>query len=139
MDFIVVYNIIYTKPEWCKDTSFAHLLVNHQKPLGCEENGHCICYTLLEKKDNTESLLVPLSDSVAIVIKNINLPKQELNEQKEEKEKKEERNSHIDEAVRNSQDEVKEVIVKDLNLPQSVPVQEEEKEEKKGNSDASLC
>jgi hypothetical protein len=93
MDFIVVYNIIYTKPEWCKDTSFAHLLVNHQKALGCEENEHCICYTLLEKKDkDVESLLVPLSDSVAIVIKNINLPKQQLKEERDEvKEEKEEK------------------------------------------------
>jgi hypothetical protein len=74
MDFFVVYNIIYTKPEWCKDTSFAHLLVNKQTPLGCEETSECICYTLVEKKDEQPNLLVPLSDSVALVIKNVNLP-----------------------------------------------------------------
>lgn len=106
MDFIVVYNIIYTKPEWCKDTSFAHLLVNHQKVLGCEENGHCICYTLLEKKDkDVESLLVPLSDSVAIVIKNINLPKQEFKEEKEEEEVKEVKEEKDEKEVKEEKEE----------------------------------
>jgi hypothetical protein len=117
MDFIVVYNIIYTKPEWCKDTSFAHLLVNHQKVLGCEENGHCICYTLLEKKDkDVESLLVPLSDSVAIVIKNINLPKQEFKEEVRKRDEEvirkrdeeEESDSSLDRSLDRSLEESKE-------------------------------
>lgn len=90
MDFIIVYNIIYTKPEWNRDTALAHLLVNGQRPLGCEENECCLCFLLKEKsKDEEPSLMVPLSDSVALIIKNVGLPQQDLGLEEEKKEEKE--------------------------------------------------
>lgn len=73
---ITVYNMIYTKPEWCSETAFAHLLVNGITPLGREENDKVICYTLLLKPetDKVPSRMLPLSNSVAAIIKDLNLP-----------------------------------------------------------------
>jgi len=81
---ITVYNMIYTKPEWCVNTAFAHLLVCGITPLGKEENDQVICYTLLEKPktDTTPSRMLPLSNSVAAIIKDLNLPV--LHEQEED-------------------------------------------------------
>jgi hypothetical protein len=85
---ITVYNIIYAKPVWCAETAFAHLLVCGVSPLDKEENENAICYTLLEKPetDKLPSRFLPLSENVAVIIKDLNLPvpPEEVEEKKEE-------------------------------------------------------
>jgi hypothetical protein len=73
---ITVYNMIYTKPEWCAETAFAHLLVCGSTPIGKEENDNAIVYTLIVKPDTDKkpSLFLPLSESVGAIIKDLNLP-----------------------------------------------------------------
>jgi hypothetical protein len=80
---LTIYNVIYTKPEWTRENALAHLGKNGVKlVLQCEENDKCCCFTIKQKdaEDTKDSRFIPLTDSVGLIIKDLELPEKELPE-----------------------------------------------------------
>jgi hypothetical protein len=84
---ITIYNVLYSKPEWTKETAITHLTENGASDiLQCEETDQAVCFTLTvkPKEDIKPSRMLPITESVCLIIKDLNIP-----EPKEEKEQSE--------------------------------------------------
>lgn len=80
---LTIYNVIYTKPEWTRENALAHLGKNGVKlVLQCEENDKCCCFTINQKdaEDTKESRFIPITDSVGLIIKDLDLPEAKVEE-----------------------------------------------------------
>jgi hypothetical protein len=87
---ITTYAVIYTKPEWTMQTALEHLTKHcGQTQIGCNENDKCFAFTIDKNEEKHETNFLPLSDTVAVIVKDLNLP-QPVHVQEEEKEEKKE-------------------------------------------------
>lgn len=74
---ITIYNVLYSKPEWTKATAITHLTENGVSDiLQCEETDEAVCFTLTvkPKEDVKPSRMLPITDSVCLIIKDLNIP-----------------------------------------------------------------
>ena len=74
---ITVYNVLYSKPEWTRESAIAHLTDNGVSDiLQCEETEQALCFTLTvkPKEDEKPSRMLPLTDSVCLIIRDLNIP-----------------------------------------------------------------
>jgi len=74
---ITIYNVLYSKPEWTRTTAIAHLTENGVSDiLQCEETDQALAFTLSikPKEDTKPSRMLPLTDSVCLIIKDLNIP-----------------------------------------------------------------
>jgi hypothetical protein len=78
---ITIFNVIYAKPVWTRQTAIAHMTENGVNDiLQCEETDGAMCFTLTVKQDDKPSRLLQLTDSVCLVIKDLNIPDAEIPE-----------------------------------------------------------
>jgi len=69
--------VLYSKPEWTKATATFHLTENGVSDiLQCEETDKAICFTLTvkPKEDEKPSRMLPITESVCLIIKDLNIP-----------------------------------------------------------------
>jgi hypothetical protein len=87
---ITVYKVIYTKPSWQMGDAISHIMKHcpHTK-IDCQETEHCYCFTLLREEEGTATVLLPLTDTVALIVKDLSLPHTPLFPEEVEKEVKE--------------------------------------------------
>lgn len=74
---ITIYNVLYSKPEWTRTTAIAHLTENGVSDiLQCEETDEALCFTLTvkPKEDEKPSRMLPITESVCLIIKDLNIP-----------------------------------------------------------------
>lgn len=84
---ITVYAVIYTKPDWTMQSAIEHLSKHcPQVQMGCSENDKCFAFTIDENKEGYDTNFLPLSDTVACIVKDLNLPPQIVEEKEEKKE-----------------------------------------------------
>lgn len=86
---ITIYNVLYSKPEWTRATAMTHLTENGVSDiLQCEETDEALCFTLTvkPKEDEKPSRMLPLTDSVCLIIKDLNIPDARTVSIEEEKE-----------------------------------------------------
>ena len=89
---ITTFAVLYTKPEWNMTSAIEHISKFCGKvQLGCCENDKCFCFTIDENKDGYSTNFLPLSDSVGLIVRDLELPKEEEEEKKEEEKKEEEK------------------------------------------------
>jgi hypothetical protein len=91
---ITVYNVIYAKPVWTKATAITHLTENGVSDiLQCEETDGALCFTLtIKNKDDLKpSRALPLTDSVCLIIRDLNIPDEVIVDPEERKEELEEK------------------------------------------------
>lgn len=87
---ITTYAVLYTKPDWDMTSAIDHLMKHSGKTqISCKENNECLCFTIDENKEGNATNFLPLSDSVAVIIKDLNLPPPVLVQEEEKEEKKE--------------------------------------------------
>jgi len=87
---ITIYNVLYSKPLWTKETAMAHLATNGvENILECEENDKVLCFTLMikPKEDTLSSRMLPITESVCLVIKDLLLPDSDIQESPEDERK----------------------------------------------------
>ena len=83
---ITTFAVLYTKPEWTMASAIEHITKFCGKvQIGCIENDKCFCFTIDENKDGYSTNFLPLSDSVGIIVRDLELPQEE---EKKEEEKK---------------------------------------------------
>ena len=98
---LTVYKVIYTKPFWTLGDAIAHLTKTiPDTRIDCQENDLCVCFTLKKEEEDVALVLLPLTETVAVVVKDLCLPqtalfpeeeKSEVMEEKEKEEKYEEK------------------------------------------------
>lgn len=69
-----IYNVIFVKSEWTKEKTIEFLKENEFKFTGLEENNDVYCYSINEKDITTDtkaSLLVSLTPTVFLIVKDI--------------------------------------------------------------------
>lgn len=74
---ITIYNVLYSKPLWTKETAIDHMTENGvDNIIECEENDSVLCFTLALKPetDTLSSRMLPITESVCLVIKDLRLP-----------------------------------------------------------------
>ena len=87
---ITTYAVIYTKPDWTMQSALAHLSKHcPETQIGCSENDKCYAFTINENKEGHATNFLPLSDTVACIVKDLNLPPCSPVEEPEQEEKKE--------------------------------------------------
>ncbi len=67
-----IYNIIFLKKEWTKETSLKFLVENKFEFKSLEETGEVLCFLISEKDITTDtkpSLLLSLTETVFIIVK----------------------------------------------------------------------
>jgi len=88
---ITVYAILYTKPEWTMQSAIEHLSKHcPSTELGCSENDKCYAFTINKNTEGCNTNFLPLSESVACIVKDLCLPRLEEEISVEKEEKKEE-------------------------------------------------
>tara|TARA_R110000868_G_scaffold111779_2_gene301572 strand:+ start:995 stop:1303 length:309 start_codon:yes stop_codon:yes gene_type:complete len=91
---LTVYKVIYTKPFWTLGDAIAHLTKTiPDTKIDCQETDLCVCFTLKKEEEDTVLVLLPLTETVAVIVKDLCLPQTALfpeevksEEEKEEKE-----------------------------------------------------
>lgn len=81
-----IYNAIFVKTEWTKEKTIEFLKENEFKFTGLEENTDVLCYTINEKDITTDtkaSLLVSLTPSVFLIVKDIGQALETSDDEKE--------------------------------------------------------
>jgi hypothetical protein len=74
---ITIYNVLYSKPDWTKASAIAHMTENGVSDvLQCEETEEALCFTLATKpkEDTKPSRALPITNSVCLIIKDLNIP-----------------------------------------------------------------
>jgi len=74
---ITIYNVLYAKSEWTRASAIAHLTENGVSDiLQCEETDRALAFTLCikPKEDTKPSRMLSLTDSVCLIIKDLNIP-----------------------------------------------------------------
>jgi len=87
---ITTYGVIYTKPEWTMTSAINHIAKYAETTeLVCKENDKCFYFTVNDNPEKYETVFLPLSTSVGVIIRDLGLPHEEEQEEKKEEEKKE--------------------------------------------------
>jgi hypothetical protein len=76
---LTVYKVIYTKPFWTLGDAIAHLTKTiPDTKIDCQETDHCYCFTLKKEEEEVAMVLLPLTDTVAVIVKDLCLPQTSL-------------------------------------------------------------
>jgi hypothetical protein len=86
---ITTYGVIYTKPEWTMASAINHIAKYAETTeLVCKENDKCFYFTVNNNPEKYETVFLPLSTSVGVIVRDLELPREE--EEKKEEDQKEE-------------------------------------------------